>query len=198
MDKKIRERKIKTLPKFNIEHFTLPFEKWTPIFDARYMVSSFGRILTVGGHFVPKENSLLIYKNSPKIIIGNTSKNGYLRSSFRVNGKLKTINWHTLVAKAFVPNPFNKSEVNHINGIKTDNRVENLEWVTRKENATHAVKNRLIKIATVLLVKECSIIEYGSIKEAKAATGLYYSKLIGISNQGLEWNGYKVYIFFSK
>jgi hypothetical protein len=62
--------------------------------------------------------------------------NGHGYPQVRLIGKVVTV--HRLIAQAFIPNPENKPEVNHINGIKSDNRLENLEWVTSKVNAQHA------------------------------------------------------------
>lgn len=69
-------------------------------------------------------------------IVKGTEYEGYIR--ILINGKQRLI--HRLVAQTFIPNTDNKPQVNHKNGIKHDNRVENLEWVTGEENLTHAVE----------------------------------------------------------
>lgn len=74
-----------------------------------------------------------------KIIAQHSSKKnvvGYLR--VKMSGINSPVAVHRAVAETFIPNPEGKPQVNHINGVKTDNKVENLEWVTAKENTNHA------------------------------------------------------------
>lgn len=68
----------------------------------------------------------------------DSDKNGYSIVSFYVNGKCIRKKAHRIVALAFVPNPENKPEVNHKNGIRSDNNASNLEWLTHKENMQHS------------------------------------------------------------
>lgn len=85
-------------------------------------------------------------KHSPKLTVMNPVDNmkaGYLRVKLCRNGDDDLYYIHRLVAETYIPNPENKPMVNHIDGNKTNNRVENLEWVTRIENYIHAFEHGL-------------------------------------------------------
>lgn len=66
--------------------------------------------------------------------------NGYYGVTLYKNGKRNHISVHRLMCMTFIPNPLNKPQVDHINGIKTDNRIENLHWVTSKENCNNPLR----------------------------------------------------------
>lgn len=109
-------------------------------FYPRIMVSSTGLIKSLGNGFSTNPNF-----NKEKILSQRIKKNGYLQVKICFNGLHYHRIVHRLVAEAFIINPLGKKEVNHKNGIKTDNRIENLEWVTSSENQIHAFKTGLQK-----------------------------------------------------
>ena len=76
-----------------------------------------------------------------------TDRDGYIRVRLFKYGKRKQFLMHRLVAFAFIGKPNSDQQINHINGVKDDNRVENLEWCTIQENIEHSIKNGLKKCA---------------------------------------------------
>ena len=80
-----------------------------------------------------------------KYLKGAINSKGYLRVELHLNKKIKKFFVHRLVAEYFVENPLNKEQVNHIDGNKLNNNMNNLEWVTNQENRNDAIKNNLTK-----------------------------------------------------
>ena len=89
------------------------------------------------GLYYAQEDGQIISAYSGKSLKSYIAKNGYAHLDLRKNKKARTFSVHRIIAESFIPNPENKAEVNHKNGIKSDNRVENLEWVSRSENLLH-------------------------------------------------------------
>ena len=111
---------------------TISDEIWRPIsgYDEFYQVSNYGRIKS-------------FYAKKPRILKPQLNMDGYLFVGLSMDGKLKYFSVHVLVAKAFIPNPDNKPEVNHRIGCKFNCHVSNLEWSTHAENIQHAYDNGL-------------------------------------------------------
>lgn len=95
-------------------------------------------------YWISSDGYVISYRRNKngKIMKGSPDTDGYIQVKLNER-KLRSV--HGLVAMAFIENPENKPQVNHINGIPCDNRVENLEWVTNSENQKHAYRIGLQK-----------------------------------------------------
>ena len=122
-------------------------EIWKDIngYEGLYQVSNLGRVRSLNRYVnsAIKNNNKVIRKG--KILKFNSNWNNYLQVNLSKCGKEKMFAVHRLVALTFIPNPNNLSQVNHIDGNKFNNSVNNLEWCTAKENINHSWKLGLSK-----------------------------------------------------
>ncbi len=112
--------------------------KEIPKYKGRYLASNLGRIKT--DKTICKDKNGKTYSIKEKIKKFFLNKNGYLTVSMCIDNVVKTEYVHYLVLSAFTNDRKDKMTVNHINEIKTDNRIENLEWLTYRENNMHGTK----------------------------------------------------------
>lgn len=158
----------------------LDSEQWREVdfLQSKYEVSDLGRVRNAITKFILKTS---------------LSKRGYPVFSCTLNGKHLLVNVHKCVARAFIPNPENKPQVNHIDGDKTNNCVGNLEWATSRENVVHARKLGL-HISDgdkgVVQIKDGNVVGvYKSASEAARCTGIGRANITNVCRGYVSKNG---------
>ncbi|MFU2205254.1 HNH endonuclease [Streptococcus suis] len=105
------------------------------------IVSNLGNVATKDRIITYRNGKQVFYKGH--LLSKTLDKQGYERITLSIQNRCITRKVHRLVAEVFCSRRLEQVEVNHINGIKNDNRISNLEWVTRKENVAHALETKL-------------------------------------------------------
>ncbi len=161
-------------------------EEWRdiPNYEGIYKISNFGRV---------KKLRKLKYI-SPIILKARFTPTGYQILNIYKNGIVENFRLHRILAEIFIPNPLNKPQLNHINGIKHDNRIINLEWCTISENVQHSYdmglnkrrfssENKRSRRVIQMSLSGENIREWNSIRDA--AIGIkFYASGIGVACRG--------------
>ncbi len=151
-------------------------EKWKdiPEYEGIYQASTLGRIRSLDHRIVTNGNSKAIHERSSRgrVLVQREQNGGYLIVSISVNGYRKICTVHRLVAKTFIENPNNYRDINHKDGNKKNNKIENLEWVKHSDNIKHSCRelNQKRHFKPVRCV-ETGVV-YSSCKEASDKTGI--------------------------
>jgi alpha-N-acetylglucosamine transferase len=118
-------------------------EIWKPIvgYEGYYEISNHGNVRSINRFLINKNGIELYFKS--KNLRPAINRDGYLQVGLSKNSKTNSYCIHHLEGIAFISNPENKPTINHIDGIKTNNYIDNLEWATKSEQAIHSLKYKL-------------------------------------------------------
>jgi len=141
---------MKTLTPTNLIAVEVPKDeiwKGIPGYEDYYIISNLGRVKSLERicyYNVNKTNIRNSRLKKERILTTSIDAFGYQSVNISLNAKNKILKIAKLIAIAFIPNPENHPIINHINGVKSDNRIENLEWCTHKHNVNHAIETGLL------------------------------------------------------
>ena len=155
-------------------------EVWKDIPFAKgyYQVSNLGRVRSIDRTANAKQSTRKIKGQ----VLQQSLSSGYAIVTLSFDGVRKSVRVHRLVAEAFLPNPINKRTVNHIDENKLNNRIENLEWATDRENANHGNRTKKSALGRCKPVEQLSldgelVNSFDSIKLAAMATDISPQKI---------------------